>query len=163
MGAAILGIAAFRLPTPEKPALVASPPGVPPPTRGSVCFANIGACCAAFTAFAAFAAFALAALAPVAARPCPIPAPPNAPRPAIKPLLRLPVARPVRPPTVSAVVKGLEAKKAREVPAVIGASNAPATIGKILDRKPASGRPVSGLMLNDPPFAIASACSPPTS
>ena len=40
---------------------------------------------------------------------------------------------------------------------------APITIGKMRDKKPASGKPVSGLMVNEPPCDIASACKPATS
>ena len=92
-------------------------------------------------------------LAPAAARPSPIPAPPNAPIPAIKPFLTLPVANPVAPPT----------SKAADKPPVIGANNAPAIIGKIALKNPASGSPVCGLMVNEPPCAIAICCRPATS
>lgn len=80
------------------------------------------------------------------------PAPPYAPRPAIKPLRKLPVARPVAAPTPRPAVKA-ELNK----PTPAGPSAAPATIGRIARRKPASGRPVSGLVVSVPPCARASA------
>jgi hypothetical protein len=33
----------------------------------------------------------------------------------------------------------------------------PISVGKSFDKKPASGKPVSGLMVNEPPWALASA------
>ena len=94
--------------------------------------------------------------APAAPRPKPpaIPEPPNAPRPAIRPFSRLPVARLVPPPTTAAVSMGGMPKN---VPAT------PRMVGSMSSRKPASGRPVIGLVVSEPPFICANCCRPLTS
>ena len=94
------------------------------------------------------------ALAPPMPRPAPRAEPPNAPRPAIRPFSRLPVAIPVPPPTTAAVSMGGMPKK---VPAT------PRMVGSMSSRKPASGRPVIGLVVSEPPFICASCCRPLTS
>jgi hypothetical protein len=64
----------------------------------------------------------------------------------MRPFCRLPVATVIPPPTIIAAIGA---------PTPVAISAAPATIGRILDRNPASGSPVSGLMVKDPPCAIA--------
>ena len=90
-----------------------------------------------------------AAAEPTEARPAPKPAPPYAPNPAIKPFCKLPVANAVPPPTRPADIKGVNAP-----PDAID-KPAPISVGSNEDKKPASGKPVSGLIVKDPPCAIA--------
>ena len=118
---------------------------------------------ALLTAWSAASCSAATVPAPAAVKEAPKPAPPYAPKPAIRPFSKLPVAKPVIPPTVMAVAKGVAARKAKEVPAVSGANAIPARIGKMLSKNPASGRPVSGLIVREPPFFIASSCKDWTS
>ena len=53
----------------------------------------------------------------------------------------MPEYRPIPPPT----------SKAADIPPVNGARATPAIIGRIVLRKPASGSPVRGLIVNSPP------------
>ena len=97
---------------------------------------------------------------PAPAAPAPIPKPPaspeppNAPRPAIRPFSRLPVAIAVPPPTTAAVSMGGMPKKVPATPRIVGSRSS---------RKPASGRPVVGLVVSEPPFICANCCRPLTS
>ena len=93
--------------------------------------------------------------APILDNPAPRPAPPYAPRPAINPFFRSPVAIAVPPPTIPAAIIG-------PTPGIMERPS-PATIGRIEDKKPASGRPVWGLIVREPPCAMAMDCRPLTS
>ena len=108
---------------------------------------------------------------PTLAAPAPItppvrPAPLYEPKPAIKPLLRLPVARVVAPPMPAPIVVALLIPviiSGAAAPPVKYMAAAPAIIGSNDDKKPASAKPVSGLIVSVPPCAIASFCRPWTS
>ena len=95
---------------------------------------------------------------PAAAAPpdkaLPNPAPPNAPIPAIRPFFQSPVTKPVPPPTI---------KAASGAPTPVIARSPPATIGRMESSQPASYNPVCGLIVNEPPCALAKASNPPTS
>jgi hypothetical protein len=115
----------------------------------AACGANTGvALVVSVPGAAAGAAFEAA---PAAVIPCPSPAPPYAPSPDIKPFSKSPVTRAVPPPTIILAVKGLITPPEPIVKA------APASIGSMLSRKPASGSPVLGFIVNEPPCAIAMA------
>ena len=90
----------------------------------------------------------------------PKPAPPYAPNPAMRPRDRLPVAKVVRPPTVKPAIPADIMPPPKAKPA--GPKNAPRAIGATAlnksDSMPASGKPVSGLMVKERPFAWAKAC-----
>ena len=45
----------------------------------------------------------------------------------------------------------------------VATANAPAAIGKIELKNPASGKPVDGLIVNEPPWAFARSCNDCTS
>ena len=82
------------------------------------------------------------------------PAPPKAPRPAIRPLLKSPVIA-VEPAATIPAASG--------APIPVAARPKPISVGSNLLRKPASGKPVCGLIVSEPPCAIANCCRPPTS
>ena len=82
------------------------------------------------------------------------PAPPKAPRPAIRPLLKSPV---------SAVCPAATIPAASGAPIPVAARPKPMSVGRSLPSQPASGRPVCGLIVREPPCAIASCCRPLTS
>ena len=71
--------------------------------------------------------------APELIKDSPKPAPPYAPRPAIKPFFKSPVASAVPPPI---------SKAAAGAPIPVAAKAIPPSIGKIEDKNPASGNPV---------------------
>jgi hypothetical protein len=75
----------------------------------------------------------------------------------MRPFSKLPVAKPVTAPTVK------PAAPADIKPKPAGPSKKPAAMGKSFLRKPASTRPVSGLMDKEPPCLNAKACKPATS
>ena len=115
--------------------------------------AALSCCCAAACAAASDAA----PVAPAFIKPSPKPAPPYAPNPAIRPRDKLPVAKVVRPPTVKPAMPADIMPPPKAKPA--GPKNAPRAIGatvlKRSDNRPASGNPVSGLMVSVVPFASA--------
>ena len=161
----------------DKPCLAASAPAatvpapaapVPAPAKPSAAavaasLAAVNDIIASGEALAATRASGATAVAPMFAKPAPRLAPPYAPRPAIRPRDKLPVAKPVMPPTVIADASGVAPRNASDVPAVNGASAKPASMGSIFFRKLASGWPVSGLIVKVPPLRSASACNAWTS
>jgi hypothetical protein len=60
----------------------------------------------------------------------------------MRPFSRLPVATAIPPPTINAAIGA---------PTPVAAKPAPITIGRIDFKKPASGKPVSGLIDREPP------------
>ena len=101
---------------------------------------------------------------PALRKPSPSPAPPYAPIPAMRPLDRSPVAKAVAPPIAIPVPAAAPTPNklptAVPTPGANALSAKPAIAGKILFKKPASAKPVSGLIVKEPPCAIAKRCKP---